>query len=200
MNLSQRMSNLMKERWKNPEFRKEMEKMLSRKGRGKGRVLTISHRKNISETLKGHGFSNQALKKMSQAKLGRKLSNEHKEALREAARLSVKEGRHYIPWKGKTTIHIKKYRKTKPQLKLFEILHRGYPNEEIVLEYMIRTKKGWRIADIAFTEKKLDWEFDGPYHDSMEDQKRDQELAEVGWQVKHCDYSMLEIGIFEVIS
>ena len=67
---------------------------------------------------------------------------------------------------------------SKPQLKLFEIVKKKYPNA--VLEYPVLDY----CLDIAVPDLKLCFEYDGSYwHDPEKDKKRDDVLSTLGWRV-----------------
>lgn len=68
------------------------------------------------------------------------------------------------------------------QMELFILLKKIFITK-CVLEFPIKTNYGYRYADIALPKYKIDFEFDGTYwHNNEENDKRDRELAEVGWR------------------
>ena len=71
---------------------------------------------------------------------------------------------------------------SKPQKELFEFLKLIFP--DAIIEYPIQTKETFRFADIGIPSMKIDFEYDEKYwHEKRKekDQKRDRELADVGW-------------------
>lgn len=82
---------------------------------------------------------------------------------------------------------------SQPQKELFYILKMYFYGAK--LEYPIRTKKGWRFADIGIPFLKWDIEYDGAYwhkHRKESDKQRDLELAEVGWTTFRVSYKLLK--------
>ena len=73
-------------------------------------------------------------------------------------------------------------RVSKPQKRLYYLILKHF--DCVALEYPIKTNVSKRTADIALIEHKIDIEFDAEYwHKDKDDDKRDRELAEVGWTV-----------------
>ena len=71
------------------------------------------------------------------------------------------------------------------QKELFENIKIKYKNAK--LNFMIKTKKAFRFADVAVPELKLDFEYDGKHwHDNEDakknDKRRDEELKKLGWK------------------
>jgi very-short-patch-repair endonuclease len=84
---------------------------------------------------------------------------------------------------------------SKPQLELFYLLKQIFIDAE--LEYTIKTKRSYRLADIAVPSLKIDFEYDGGYwHTNVHkdsDIIRDNELAEVGWLTCRINKTALKI-------
>jgi very-short-patch-repair endonuclease len=91
----------------------------------------------------------------------------------------------------KNWIKNSRIRISKPQKELFEFLKQIFP--EATLEYPVKTFRSVRWCDIAVPTLKLDFEFDGNYwHNNKErDNKRDLELANVGWITFRVDKIIL---------
>lgn len=84
---------------------------------------------------------------------------------------------------------------SKPQLKMYEWLKSMYSDAE--LNYPIRTKNGYRYADVAVPSLKTDFEYDDPYWHKEKDLKRSQEITEAGWNIFHFGPEELEHNLRE---
>jgi hypothetical protein len=139
--------------------------------------------------------------------LGRHLSEEHKQRIRLGCKgintgkrspfseewrrklglASKGKKRTFTPeWKKHLCIAQKemsaRIRISKPQKELFEFLKQIFP--DATLEYPIQTKETFRFADIGIPSLQIDFEYDEKYwHEKRKDkdQKRDEELAKIGW-------------------
>lgn len=181
----------------------------------KGKIVSTEARINIGNASRGRIHSEETRLKMSNSNkgkhiehiwwLGRHHSEETKIKLREQ-KIGSKN-----PNFGKHVIHSEETRRkisqakigkhrdltffrvylinrpTKPQLKLFEKIKFQYPDKEVVMEYLIRTKAGHRFIDVAVPDLKLGFEYDGPYwhQDKEKDQYRHELIEAEGWQLTH---------------
>ncbi|NCD06655.1 MAG: DUF559 domain-containing protein [Spirochaetia bacterium] len=75
------------------------------------------------------------------------------------------------------------------QKQLYKILCNFISKKELVEELFIKTKNGYRFADIGWEKRKIDFEYDGKlWHNKKDDRKRDIELKEVGWKTIRFKY------------
>ena len=72
-----------------------------------------------------------------------------------------------------------------PQMCLFTMIKCAFPEQEILLDFPVRTNKSTRYVDVAFPEYCMGLEYDGEYWHRGEDGDRDGELLEVGWDIHH---------------
>ena len=76
---------------------------------------------------------------------------------------------------------------SKPQRKLYKIIRENYFGK-MRFDYFIKTKRSFRILDIALMDEKIDFEFDGSFwhernKDRRDDKRRTKEIEELGWKV-----------------
>ena len=74
---------------------------------------------------------------------------------------------------------------SKPQKELFEIVKTKYPTAELNKTLKLKDKK-WCMLDVAVSEKKIDFEFNGIYwhrNTKQKDLERQKRIEELGWKV-----------------
>jgi hypothetical protein len=163
----------------------------------KGQHPSIETRKKMSEARKGKSFSEEHRKKLSDSKKGNKnfnygkvFSEEYRKKIGLAGigRYVSEETRRKIGETNREHLrNILVKRPTKPQLKLFEVIKMKYPVNKIMMDYSIKTNKGYRFIDVAIPELRLGFEYDEPYwHQNKErDLQRHSLIESEGWKLTH---------------
>ena len=153
----------------------------------KGRVMTEEARKKLSAGHKDKHPSEETKQKLSLINKGKthcRIYQPHTEATKRKMSISQKAYRQTSEGKNNILKAQKAQKKaSKPQKELFELLKQIFPDAQ--LDYLIKTKRSWRFADIGIPSFKFDFEYDGyfahDWHTTKKDKCRDKELAEVGW-------------------
>lgn len=179
-----RMSELQKGKPKSPETIQRMkEAHKNDPGPPKGRKRSPEACKNISKGRMGMKFSEEHLKNLSISHKGQKVS---------------KEGRHKRSVYNKThpevidrLRRIRTKRPSKPQLELFEVIKKLYPDNHVELEWEVKTTAGSRYIDVAIPELMRGYEYDSPaYHGLFRGSKendaiRHKLIENEGWKLVH---------------
>jgi very-short-patch-repair endonuclease len=153
---------------------------------GKGRIVSQETRQKRSISLKANPRMSEPRKPRSEIT---------KQKLREKNKafwinMTEQQQKNYVKNLLSSTTRI-----SKPQKELFYFLKQIFPDAQ--LEFLVRTKKTYRFADIGIPSLKLDFEYDGErWHDINrieKDEQRDKELAEIGWATFRINKSSLKI-------
>ncbi len=178
---------------KRPPFSEEWKRHMS-EGR-KNLKPSEETRQKMSKALTGRPCSEYTLKKISVSLTGRKRPNLFSE---EAIKRMVERGKkrpnlaEHMMKMHRAAIKKGYPRISRPQQELFWFLKQIFLDAK--KEYPIKTKEnhtnnhgllGYRFADIGIPSLKIDFEYDGFFtynrHSKEENEKRDLELASVGW-------------------
>jgi very-short-patch-repair endonuclease len=161
-----------------------------------GRHLSEEHKQHIRQSCKGINtgkrppFSEDWRRKLGLSNKGKHIqfSEEHRKNLALSRKKSPKVAKHL-----RDILH-QIPRISKPQKELYFLLKQIFG--DATLEYPIQTKDAWRFADIGVPSLKLDFEYDGKHwHENKKerDDKRDKELAEVGWVTFRVNSEILKV-------
>lgn len=76
---------------------------------------------------------------------------------------------------------------SKPQRRLYKIIRENYSGK-MRFDFYIKTKRSFRMLDVALIDNKIDFEFDGSFwHETnknrRDDKRRTKEIKECGWKV-----------------
>lgn len=150
-----------------------------------GKKHTEETKQKISNSLKGNthlkdNITLETREKMRAAKIGIKITKEHKEKISIAKKHDIKN-----------TERLRKIliiKPTKPQLKLLDKIQYIYPNESVVMEYSFKTSNNRLFfIDVAIPNLKIGFEYDEPYwHKNKEkDLERHNLIESHGWKLIH---------------
>ena len=133
----------------------------------KDKPKSEEHKRHLSESAKGRVGSN----------LGKHWSEESKKKLSETKKKDIKN----------TERLCRLIKPSKKQIKLFEIIKTKYPDNEVIMEYPIKTGNHRFSIDIAIPNLKTGFEWDEPYwhRDKEKDQRRHELIEAEGWKLTH---------------
>jgi len=183
--------------FKHPNFGKhlseECKMKMSESRKGKHWKLSENQCKKISDGLKGKPHSEESKRKYREKRilqlppfLGGHQTEESKRKISEGLKKTLLIKEYY----DRTINNLKNIRRTypsKPQKQLFTVIKTQFPNNDIEMDYMVKTERGIKFIDVAIPELMLGWEFDCPYfhQDKDKDTLRHNLIEAEGWKLIH---------------